>query len=66
MIDRDRASTSEAGRIGYGGWTGCRVLVGTIDVIGCSKVLPGTGARRGNDAVAMSLAQAGADHLAYL
>jgi hypothetical protein len=55
-----------AGKTGYWGWTSCRALAGMVLVVGYSKVMPGTGADRGNDAVAIALAQAGLGHLQRL
>lgn len=48
------------------GFTSCSVLVGNVEIVGFSRVLPGSGAQRGNDANAIALARAGAAHLRRL
>lgn len=54
-----------AAKTGPWGWTTCSVLVGSVEVVGYSKALPGTGANRGSDANAIALARAGVTHLMH-
>jgi hypothetical protein len=44
-------------------WTTCDVLTGYVEVVGYSAARPGTGAQRGDDVHAISLAEAALDHL---